>query len=390
MKPATSSNTPTPRLKTWLLRGGIIALVAAVGGFLVAASGIVPIKASSGHWAITAWFLNFSMERSVDTHTLGMDAPPLDDPALILKGATHYDLGCSACHGHPSLKQPRIAARMTPHPPYLPDVIHNWDAPELFYVVKHGVKFTGMPAWPAQHRDDEVWAVTAFLQRFPEMSADEYRRLARGEAVNEETLPVEAALVKPENVPEAIRNNCIRCHGEDGLGRGSSAFPILAGQTKEYLAASLKAYAVGARASGIMAPIAAGLSESDLAELGRYYSELDTPQLPLATPIDPEAVKRGEEIARNGVPRQRLPACAECHGPTDSPRDPRFPTLAGQYQEYIALQLELFKKGHRGGTDYAHLMDPVAQSITPEQIRDVAAYYASLPAQSADQSEPKE
>src|SRR5687768_7003788 len=58
-----------------------------LGGFLGAASGIIPIKASSGHWAITRWFLQFSKQRSVATHTLGMESIPLDEPSLVLKGA---------------------------------------------------------------------------------------------------------------------------------------------------------------------------------------------------------------------------------------------------------------------------------------------------------------
>lgn len=142
--------------KRWLLRGTVLAAVLAAGGFLVAASGIVPIKASSGHWAITAWFLNFSSERSVSTHTIGMSAPPLDDPGLVLRGAGHYETACRPCHGSPVLPQPRVARGMTPPPPYLPPAIPRWEPEELFYIVKHGIKFTGMPAWPAQERDDEV------------------------------------------------------------------------------------------------------------------------------------------------------------------------------------------------------------------------------------------
>ena len=54
------------------------------------------------------------------------------------------------------------------------------------------------------------------------------------------------------------------------------------------------------------------------------------------------------------------------------------PRLAGQYADYILLQLELFAAGHRGGGPRAHLMDSVAPRMSREQMRDVAAYYASL------------
>jgi cytochrome c553 len=55
--------------------------------------------------------------------------------------------------------------------------------------------------------------------------------------------------------------------------------------------------------------------------------------------------------------------------------------LAGQYADYLRLQLELFKTQHRGGSPYAHIMYNVASRLQPEQIRAVAHYYASLPAE---------
>jgi hypothetical protein len=131
-----------------------ILLVLGLAGGLVAVSGIVPVKASSGHWAITEWLLQFGKRRSLDTHTMGLQLPSLEDPALVLKGAGHYENGCRPCHGSPEFRRPRIAAAMLPPAPYLVPIIAQRDPDELFYVVKHGIKFTGMPAWPAQQRDD--------------------------------------------------------------------------------------------------------------------------------------------------------------------------------------------------------------------------------------------
>lgn len=64
--------------------------------------------------------------------------------------------------------------------------------------------------------------------------------------------------------------------------------------------------------------------------------------------------------------------------PPPPPRNPVYPDLTGQYADYPVLRLELFKKQQRGGTAYAHLMHTVAARLTPEQMRDVALYYASL------------
>lgn len=346
----------------------VFIIVVIIIGFLVAASGIIPIKASSGHWPITQWFLNFAMERSVATHSLGIEVPEIAQASLVLRGAGHYETGCRLCHGSPSLHQPRITQQMTPHPPYLPPVIPEWESAELFYIVKHGVKFTGMPAWPAPQRDDEVWAMVAFLRVLPRLDAEEYEKLVWGEIPRH---------LESEEVPSIVTENCGRCHNIDGLGRGVGAFPRLAGQHAPYLYASLRAYARGERHSGMMEPIAAELSLKEMHTLAQYYGGL-APYMP-AQPRQAlaEAIERGEAIVKQGS--RRIPSCADCHGPSDIPRNLHYPVLAGQYAKYIILQLELFAQEKRGGSLYAHLMHPTAHRLTEEQMRYVALYYSSLP-----------
>lgn len=345
----------------------LLAAALALGalGMIVAVSGVIPVRASGGHWAVTEWLLHFAMRRSVATHSMGTTAPRLDDPAMALKGAVHYDLACSPCHGSPSQRSPRLARGMVPPPPYLALTLGQWDQAELFDIVRHGVKFTGMPAWPTAGRDDEVWAVVAFLRALPRRDAAAYERMVRGDTA-----------AAPAEVPSLVVDNCGRCHGVDGRGRAPGAFPALAGQRVEYLLASLEAYARGARHSGMMGPVAAELTPEERVTLSRYYSGL--PALPAAEGGDPAAIARGAEIARRGVPGARVPACASCHGPGGVERNPRHPRLAGQHAAELGLQLELFRQGVRGGTSYAHLMAPVARGLTRSQARDVAAYYASL------------
>jgi cytochrome c553 len=368
------------RKRRILFEVAAILAVLGLGGFLVAASGIIPIKASSGHWPITIWFLKFSMHRSFSTHSLGVKVPrlgeKLGDPGMVMRGAGHYETGCRPCHGSPDLPQPRIAAAMLPVPPYLPEVIHEWEPAELFSVVKHGVKLTGMPAWPAQQRDDEVWAVVAFLLEMPELNAEEYRRLAHGDLPatgGGEPMP---DLLAPEEPPKAAIETCARCHGMDGRGRMRGAFPRLAGQRPAYLYESLQAFARGKRPSGIMEPIAAGLTPSEMRHLARYYASL--PSASRGVQRDSAAIQRGRAIAERGIPKQKVPSCADCHGPGATRRNPVFPVLAGQDALYLAQQLELFKKKHRGGSPFARLMHPVAGQMSTEQMRDVAVYYESL------------
>jgi cytochrome c553 len=360
----------------WLRIGAAVAAVVAVGGFLVAASGIVPIAASSGHLPITYWVLEFGKRRSIATHTFGMDQPSLDEPWLVLKGAGHYHDGCRPCHGAPDLPRPRVAAAMTPPPPDLLGRVEVYEPDELFYIVKHGIKFTGMPAWPAQERDDEVRALVAFLRELPQLDAPAYRRLVYGDAPPEDSVTPLAGLAASLEPPDELAASCARCHGVTGHGRGNAAFPKLAGQKPEYLVRAMRAYAGSERNSGIMEPIAAGLTEAQWQGLADYYAAL--PGEPRSADAAPaaEAIERGRNIATFGIPERDVPSCSDCHGPEGPRRNAAYPLLAGQYADYLVLQLEQFAAGRRGGSEYAHLMQQVAPRMSRAEMQAVAAYYS--------------
>jgi cytochrome c553 len=356
-----------------------LGVLAIIGGFVVMLSGVVSTRASAGHWAITEAFLQLGKRRSVATHAIGTKVPPLDDSSLALRGAGHYEIGCQPCHGSPALRQPRIAQHMLPPPPYLPQTVHRYEAAELFQLVKHGIKLTGMPAWPSQKRDDEVWAMVAFLRALPGMSAAEYRHLAHGPAAGPaEAEPMEQ-LAQDHVTPRTVTEVCSRCHGSGGTGRGVGAFPKIAGQRPAYLLSTLTAYARGQRHSGIMEPIAAGLTRDELLAIAEYYSRLAPVPAHASAPPASDLVAEGARIARDGVPERDIPACASCHGPGQPRPNPSYPVLAGQYAEYLRIQLELFKSDSRGGAAYRTVMHTVAHQLDAEHIEAVAAFYASLP-----------
>lgn len=381
-------------LRRWLgwLTGGswkrvlaavaLMGALAGVGGVTLVSLGLVPISASSGHWTATGWVLHYAMRRAVSTQSMGITVPPLDDPALVLKGAGHYHTGCLACHGGPGQERSLIVQQMTPEPPFLPPRIERWEPQELFWIVKNGVKFTAMPAWPAQKRDDEVWAVVAFLQAMSTMSPERYRQLALGGRADQPAKPVTPDHLRPLQDPLGpVLANCNRCHAEDGGGRGEGAFPRLAGQREAYLLGALQAYASGKRHSGIMQPIAAGLEPDVLEALAQHYAELPPVSRTDAPEPLPDSLVQGRSLAERGVRERGIPSCVHCHGPKESSRNPMYPNIAGQYAPYLKLQLELFTTGKRGGTEYAHIMHSAAQRLTPEQMQALADYYASLPAE---------
>ena len=365
---------------TWTrLALGLGALL--VVGTGVVLSGVVPVAASSDHWALTRWFLDLAMSRSVSTHSLGVDVPELDDPVLVLRGAGHYDLGCTSCHGRPGQGRSEILLEMTPTPPLLSETLHLWEPAELFYIVRHGVKFTAMPAWPVARREDEVWAMVAFLLELRGMDERGYLQLTLGDVAGGGTS--EDHLL-PGGASRDLQT-CTRCHGAEGRGRGLGAFPSLAGQSRVYIATSLRAFASGERRSGTMHAVAAPLDSLSIASLAAHFEGRGAVRGVLLTrgpgeaePAPAAAIQRGAQLARRGVPDRKVPACVACHGPTEYSRNPAYPVLPGQYRRYLLDQLRLFAAGRRGGSEFEHLMHAAVRQMTVEQMEDVAAYYASL------------
>jgi len=351
----------------------VLAAAAALGGAAVVVSGVASISAVEGHWRPTAWLLEFAKRRSVATHSARIATPPLDSDALILRGAGHFESACRRCHGAPGGGSPQMLRYLVPRPPNLLFAPDRYSPAELFYIVRNGIKLSGMPGWAAPERDDEVWAMVAFLQLLPSLTPERYAALVHGDTLAARETPGTPAPDGPaSDAPAVVGTLCARCHGFDGLGRIPGAFPKLAGQTADYLYLSLRAYAYGGRHSGIMGPVAADLTDRGMREAAEYYAQL--PGLTAAPSPPVEASARA--IAERGIPSRRVAACLACHRPAP-PFNPVYPRLGGQYAEYLELQLALFAERRRGGTAYAHLMHLSVDGLTPDERREVARYFGT-------------
>jgi len=330
-------------------------------GMVFAWSGLMSVRASTGHWSVTDWFLHWVMKNSVRTAALFVEVPPLDDPALLPPAAGHYETGCAICHGSPAQGRSDAVLAMLPQPPDLKMVAPTWTDAQLFEIVKHGVRFTGMPAWPSKLRDDEIWAMVAFLRKLPEMDTNAYLQVSGLHGIGH------AGEVSPLPI------TCESCHAEKRLTPGSIV-PRLAGQSEAYLLNSLKAYADEKRPSGIMQVAIGTLSEESLPELASYYAKQTPPVRPRGE-ADPQLIERGRELAEKGRPADKVPACLSCHEKAGG--NPAYPRISGQTAPYLERQLRLFHTGARGGGPFSHLMTEAARSLKDEDFAALAAFFAS-------------
>ncbi len=153
----------------------IVLVVLAAAGIIY--SGAYYVGADRPHWSFTTWLLNEARDRSIRAHASGIAVPAgRDDPATIMAGVTHYAEHCAICHGAPGIERGDLAKGQYPRPPNLANAAQHYTPGELFWVMKHGIRMTGMPAW-GDHSNDELWATVGFIEKLPSMTEQDYARL---------------------------------------------------------------------------------------------------------------------------------------------------------------------------------------------------------------------
>jgi len=153
----------------------VAAAVMAVGGFVW--SGIYNVGADDTHTRPVYAMLQMVRDRSITARARSLHPPPnLDDPALIRQGAGNYHAMCVGCHLGPGMEATELSKGLYPTPPNLSkaDVI---DPSHHFWVIKHGIKASGMPAWGKSMDDPYIWNMVAFLQVLPNLDAGQYQSM---------------------------------------------------------------------------------------------------------------------------------------------------------------------------------------------------------------------
>jgi cytochrome c553 len=339
------------------------AVLAAVIGAAVVGFGLYNVSAAAGHLPGVGWVLHTTYRNAVELRAPAASQVPELTEDMAAVGARHFDRACRFCHSPPGEPRSATARSMVPPPPPIHEAVGRWQPRHLFWIVKNGVKMSGMPRWPAELREDDVWLVVAFLDRVRDMTAAEY-----------------AELVAAPNDTDALVAYCAGCHGLDGAGRGNSVTPRLDILGEAYIAASLRAYREGFRQSGVMQQAASQLSDEQIVTLARRFSA-EPPAQVATPPLPDELVALGRALAfgtPGSHPESRdVPACRACHGPWPTQRSALFPVLAGQRSDYLFTQLTLWHAETRGGTPRAHIMHLVGQELDEPQMRALAAFYAA-------------
>ena len=162
-----------------MLVGILLALVAiAALTALVIGAGLYNVAADEEHTGLVYRLLEVTRERSIASRASDIVVPDLSDPERIKRGAGNYDAMCASCHLTPSAQDTELSRGLYPQPPNLAKV-ENLDGARAFWVIKHGIKTTGMPAWGRSMEDEYIWDMVAFVRKLPEMSADEYATAVR-------------------------------------------------------------------------------------------------------------------------------------------------------------------------------------------------------------------
>ena len=148
----------------------LVALVAWAASFL----GVYNVAADDPHWPIVKNFLGSTMDHSVAARDGDIVVPDLKDAKMIAAGAAEYDSMCTACHLSPGLEENKLRAGLYPKPPSFARRRWPGNPKEQFWIIKHGIKMSAMPAWGKTLEDADIWDLVSFIRKMPDMSAENY------------------------------------------------------------------------------------------------------------------------------------------------------------------------------------------------------------------------
>lgn len=174
---------------------------------------------------------------------------------------------------------------------------------------------------------------------------------------------------------------CTPCHGKEGRATSGGYMPRIAGKPAGYLFNQLVNFRDGRRPNSVMADLVEHLDDAYLRDIAAYFAALDLPYPPpqaAAVAAAPEALARGEVLARRGDPNSGVPACTACHGERLTGVLPAMPGLVGLPRDYLLGQLGAWRQGARR-TAIPDCMAAIARRMADADVAAVTLWIASQP-----------
>ena len=148
-----------------------------LGAFLY--TGLYDVGADAPHSRFVYWMLDTLRDRSVAQHARDVTVPSdLADPGRVAAGAGLYAEMCTGCHLAPGMERTELSQGLYPQAPELARRSELTPA-QMFWVIKHGVKLSAMPAWGRTHNDTLIWNMVAFVRKLPDLSPAQYQDAVR-------------------------------------------------------------------------------------------------------------------------------------------------------------------------------------------------------------------
>jgi mono/diheme cytochrome c family protein len=165
-------------MKQILVAIAIVLIAIVVLGAATIGTGAYDVAADAEHTEPVYWLLQTIRERSIAVRASSIHAPNLEDPERLRRAAGNYDSMCAGCHLAPQAQATELSRGLYPRPPNLARA-GELDPARAFWIIKHGIKSTGMPAWGQSMEDAYIWDLVAFIQALPRMSTNDYAAAVR-------------------------------------------------------------------------------------------------------------------------------------------------------------------------------------------------------------------
>ena len=154
-----------------------------LGSVIFIYSGTYNIAATVPHSELATWIFNTVKTSSIRKHSEDIKEPSLEDEGLVREGFEHYEDMCVGCHGAPGIDQAEV---FNPAPPDLAKAVEALRPAEIFWVIKNGIKMTGMPESGSTRSDEEIWEIVALVERLPDLTPEEYKLMKEEPRANQQ------------------------------------------------------------------------------------------------------------------------------------------------------------------------------------------------------------